>query len=314
MALILSGAATAAYGASKAAPTVADGAADLADLGVGCLAFFDAETNLMIDGTGVTAAAFNDVKLLQIARGVAVGAIISPIIDRRGTMRYEKLIDSAGVAQVTTCSALAIPAATTARDVYTVVIIDNSKVYLPTNKISFSAYGVFATIAAAVDALVLAINDADTGYAGITASRSTNDLVLTADAGQEGVPFQVGLREELEGGTITLTTPPAEPSGSNAQVTALEKELSVYAGNTNQVWLADKYFSGGSLVEAGETYDLYSIKSVNPYSRKDGMDAQYGREITTMVGMVQSYTGATLWEAVAAFAFGPYAGAPEEGA
>lgn len=312
MSLILSGVAAQAYAGAKATPTTIDTASSVADLGDGCLAIVDAETATIIDGTGVAAANFEDVKLIQIARGLATGAILSPVIDRRGIMRYEKLVDSAGVAQVTTISGIALLSPASNRDAYTVVIIDNSKVYLPSNKQQFSAYGTFASVADMVDALVSAINDANTGYDGITASRSTNDLVLTAD--NPGVPFQVGLREGLEGDTITLTTPPAEPTGSNAQIVALEKELSVYNGNTNQVHFADKYWSGSSLVVAGETYDLYTIKHVNPYSRKDGMDAQYGRELTTMVGMVQSYTGQAAFEAVATLAFGPYVGAPESGA
>ena len=309
MSLILSGAAAQAYGGSIAAPTVADGAADLADLGDGCVAFFDAETGLMIDGTGVAAADFNDVKLLQIAVGTAGGSLLSPVMDRRGVLRYEKLVDAAGVAQITTISGIALISPASTRDSYTVLIVDSSKVYLPSNKTAHSTGGIPASIAALVDALVLVINaDQDV----VTASRSTNDLVLTAKVA--GAPFQVGLREGLEGDVITTGTAPVEPTGSAAQMTALELEMSTYEGNTNQVVLAAKYFSRASRVDVAETYDQYTIKTINPYSRKDGQDAQYGREITTIVGFVQSYTGATLFEAVAAFAFGPYAGAPESGA
>lgn len=303
---------TTEYAATIAAPTVADGG-DITDLAPGSLAFFNDEDNALIDGTGVAASDFEDIKILRLGVGLVGGGIaLSPPMDRRGVWRWEKEVYAAGVAQITDVD-VTILSPTSTRDSYTVVIIDTSKPFtIPENKESFSVYGIYASDTLLADAFVTAINDSTTGSSNVTATNNGGDLRLTGDT--NGAPFRVAAREGIEDDTITYDTDPVEPTGTAAQILKLEKELNVYAGHTNKVWLTDEYGTFVQQVVTADTHDMYTLKNINAYSRKDGMDAQYGRELGFIIAQVVSGTQQTLFEAVATLAFGVVAGGAESGA
>lgn len=304
---------TVQYAAAAGTPTTVD-TGSITDLAPGSLAFVDADTNTVIPATTPAATDWDDVKKFYIAVGMADGSVkLSTAIDRRGVMRWDVQSYVAGLPQIQTVTpTLASPQAP--GDIYELTIVDGSDPnFLPENRETFNVVDQTGslTVATLIDAFVLAINDTATGSEIVTATDNTTTLGLTHKTA--GATFFIALRENLEGDVKAQTQAAVAPSGSGAQVAALEQDINVYDGNTNRVWLPSYYFSQAAAVDTAETYDIYAYEGVNPYQRKDGMDAQYGRQISVLVAMPAAATQQANFEAQATFAFGPFAGAPESG-
>lgn len=314
---ILFGTAAANYGADDATNTVDTvNANDINDLEPGSLAFYNADTMALIPGTTPAATDWDDVKRIFIAAGTADGAVLSPVIDRRGIMRWDYQAENSGtaVAQRTDVTPT-VPGTQTSRDAYEITIIDTSDPnFLPDNRETFHVVDQNAnfTVATLIDALVAAINDTETGSSIVTAVDNTTTLQLTHK--NIGGTFSIALRENLEGDTKNVAVAAIAPTGTYAQISALESEFAAYSGDTNRVHFPSYYYSKAGLAEPSvDTYDVYSLVAVNPYERKDGMDAQYGRQIQVLIALPTGATQQGVFEGQATFAFGAYAGAAESG-
>lgn len=304
---------TVQYAAAAGTPTTVD-TGSITDLAPGSLAWIDPDTNTVFAFTGAAAGDFDDVKKLQLAVGTAGGNVkVGPVIDRRGIYRWDLKTYVAGQAQRWDVTPT-LPGTQTSRDAYEITIIDTSDpLFLPEDRETFHVVdqtGSF-TVATLIDALVAAINDSATGSNIVTAVDNTTTLQLTHK--ELGGTFSVALRENLEGDTKAIGVAAIASSGTGAQIAALEQEINVYDGNTNRVHLPSYYYSAGAVADTADTYDIYSLEATNPYQRKDGMDAQYGRQIQMLVAMPNAATQQGNFEAVTTLALGVYSGAPESG-
>lgn len=103
-------------------------------------------------------------------------------------------------------------------------------------------------------------------------NRIVNAVVVGAQVGIQltaidfGTTFAISLSGILESATIEQPEGTVGNSvavnfgeGTSDQVSALEDTYSVERGNTQRVYLANKYFTANSLVTPGATYDLYTL-------------------------------------------------------
>lgn len=265
------------YAASKSS-AAADSAATPDVLAEGAVGIYKFASNKMelVEATGGTVA---DTDEIVIAVGKATGAYVSPLFKAGDATRIKDAY-AAGTAKVITLGSLAIPSTTTKGDEYSIRIIDTDRPDNYNQKYRFSATGVFANVAAMVDDLVAQINASDAPY---TASRSTNDLVITAD--NPGVDFEVTAAQLMEDASITVTTPAVEPVGTPAQVAEYEKDSFDYAqGNYNNFF---KFFpSPASAVDTGATYNVHFITVSPTFPSTDAMDARDSEEFKLILAFV----------------------------
>lgn len=233
------------------------------------------------DLTLITAANVADYlhKPFIIASHSTLGPRISNPIHR--IKELDSNVYAVPVKQVVTISGIALVSGADKYTEYTVKVIDVTKATSPSeDKISSSVLGVYSTIALLVDALVAKINGNPNSV--VTATRSTNDLVLTAT--DYFTNFRVALQGGLELATVTYTTPMTPGIGYGPRVVTLENDYLVYEGYRAR--LDRRYPAPALQASAASNYDIVALEGIYTANAKHGMDALYNRNTLYILAMV----------------------------
>ena len=258
----------------------ADGITDINDLDVlteGSLAIFDQDNNL-IDLTLAVPATVNKFYLaVGRAAGDTSGTKITPLIDR-GTGEYTKKPYVAPVKQVSylgndgATGSLNLPTLV-AGDVAFVRISDVSRGFVPPVDIKRYEYVVQSgdTNVEVVAGIVNAVNNDPTSFviaAAVGASvgiefTAKEDYIAALNMGRSA-SFEIGhdgvfLNSDVITNGVSNSIAPTLGSGDARIVAALEEEFTPEHGNTNKVWLQDKYFNQSRQTVATTDYIMYDI-------------------------------------------------------
>lgn len=188
---------------------------------------------------------------------------------------------AAPVKQVVTISGVALASSATKFDEYGVKVIDVSQGQSPSeNRITYSAIGIFANVAALVDRLVAIINSNQNSI--VVASRSTNNLVLTAK--EFNNRFRVAVQSNLELATITYTTAWSPGVGHGPRLLEIEKDLLAYEGVTNRI--DARYPQTPLQINPASNYDVTVIDWLYTAENKAGTDAIYNRKLNVILAFV----------------------------
>lgn len=187
---------------------------------------------------------------------------------------------AAPVKQVVTISGAALASSPTKFDEYGVKVIDVSKGQSPSeNRITYTAIGEFVDVAGLVDRLVEIINGNKNSI--VVASRSTNNLVLTAKEFENR--FRVAVQSNLENATVTYTTAWSPGVGYGPRIVEIEKDFLAYEGYRNRI--DARYPSPALQSSAATNYDVIVIDSVYTAENKSGTDALYNRKLNVILAM-----------------------------
>lgn len=188
---------------------------------------------------------------------------------------------SAPVKQVVTISGAALASPATKFDEYGVKVIDVSDGQSPSeNRITYSAIGTFADVAGLVDRLVAIINGNANSI--VVASRSTNDLVLTAKNFDNR--FRVAVQSNLELATVTYTTAWNPGIGYGPRLLAIEKDFLAYEGALNRI--DARYPQPPYQINPASTYDVMVVDWIYSANQKTPVDSRYNRNLNVVLAMV----------------------------
>jgi len=188
---------------------------------------------------------------------------------------------AAPVKQVVTISGMALANPATKFDEYGVKVIDVSKGQSPSeNRITYSAIGIFANVAALVDRLVAIINANQNSI--VVASRSTNDLVLTAK--EFNNRFRVAVQSKLELATITYTTAWSPGIGHGPRLLEIEKDFLAFEGVRNRI--DARYPQPPYAINPASNYDVTVVSTLYSANQKAGTDARYNRKLDFILAFV----------------------------
>jgi hypothetical protein len=229
----------------------------------------------------ITAANVNDHKgkPFYIAAHSTIGPrITNPI---HTIINLQNNAYAAPVKQVVTISGIALANPATKFDEYGVKVIDVSKGTSPSeNRITSSAIGVFGNVAALVDRLVAIINGNSNSI--VVASRSTNDLVLTAKEFDNR--FRVAVQGKLELATITYSTAWSPGVGHGPRLLEIEKDFLAYEGVRNRI--DARYPQPPYQINPASTYDVIVLDWVYTANQKAGTDSRYNRNLKAVLAFV----------------------------
>jgi len=245
-------------------------------LTAGQVGIFSADTNALI-----TVANVDDYKgkPFYIASHSAMGPRIGNPIHKITNLRLNAY--AAPVKQVTTISGLALASPATKFDEYSVKVIDVSKGTSPSeNRITYNAVGVFGNVAAMVDRLVAVINGNSNSV--VVASRSTNDLVLTAK--EFDVRFRVAVQGKIENATVTYGTAWSPGAGYGPRLLEIEKDYLAYEGVLNRI--DARYPQPIFAINPASNYETIVLDGVYTANQKAGTDALYNRNLHNLIAVV----------------------------
>lgn len=171
---------------------------------------------------------------------------------------------------------------------YTVAIIETTPGYEPYPRWSYTVTaGASETVSTLIDKLVARINDdtvPENGYNPrlVTAAKvSTNGISLTAI--ENGVHFEVVVRDGLAGQQVRKTTLFNPGAGTPEWVTQLEKEGNTFAGvTTYNARFAEDYGQPVSAVNPAVGYNTYfinNLKTAKSKGKPNKMDTEYSNII-----------------------------------
>lgn len=247
-----------------------------AGLTAGEVGVFSAKDNSLI-----TAANVNDHKghPFYLAGYSATGPRVTNPIHGIKELNYNDYV--APVKQVVTISSITKASVETKYTDYSIKVIDVTDGMSPSEgKLTSEVLGAYTNVAGLVDALVAKINGNKNSV--VVASRSTNDLVLTAK--EFLTNFRVSLGGNLESATITYTTPASVGIGYGPRVHKLEKDFLVYEGYRAR--LDTRYPVPPLQSSAGSNYDVLTMEGIYTANAKHGMDAMYNRNTLYIVAVV----------------------------
>ena len=188
---------------------------------------------------------------------------------------------AAPVKQVVTISGVALASPATKFDEYGVKVIDVSKGTSPSeNRITASAIGIFGSVADLVDRLVAIINGNQNSI--VVASRSTNDLVLTAKEFDNR--FRVAVQSELELATVTYTTAWSPGIGHGPRLAEIEKDYLAYEGVRNRI--DARYPQPPYQIVPASTYDVIVVDWIYSANQKAGTDSRYNRNLHATLAFI----------------------------
>ena len=188
---------------------------------------------------------------------------------------------SAPVKQVVTISGAALASPATKFDEYGVKVIDVSDGQSPSeNRITYSAIGTFANVAGLVDRLVAIINGNPNSI--VVATRSTNDLVLTAKEFDNR--FRVAVQSNLELATVTYTTAWNPGIGHGPRLLEIEKDFLAYEGVLNRI--DARYPQPPYQINPASTYDVMVVDWIYSANQKTPVDSRYNRNLNAVLAFV----------------------------
>lgn len=225
----------------------------------GVIAAFDGYGNVLnLDDASDEGAESALPEEIQFVLGHATFPRLSKMMDVDGIKRVVKKDYSAPVKQVTTISGVPTGTAGTAL-VRVEDLSEKPNFEVVTYEVPVTAAQTAAQI---VDSLVAAINGHPRSV--VVASRSTNNLVLTAK--EFGVSFNTSVDNLFEAVTVAGTTAPERGVGTYEHV----RDLEIAAKGTYGEYYDRDGFLGGTeftdleiFASATETYDLYVVQHQN---------------------------------------------------
>lgn len=214
---------------------------------------------------------------------IAAHSTLGPRISNpiHGIKELNSNVYAVPVKQVVTVSGIALVVGADKYTEYAVKVIDVTKATSPSeDRVTSEVLGVYGSIANLVDALVAKINGNPNSV--VVASRSTNDLVLTAK--NFFTNFRVAVQGGLEQATVTYTTPMTPGVGYGPRVVELENDYLVFEGYRAR--LDTRYPTPALQASAGSNYDIIALEGIYTANAKHGMDALYNRNTLYVLAMV----------------------------
>lgn len=218
----------------------------------GALAIFN-EQGKLVDLNNPTE--FADSKFVTFAVGRLDDQQVIPAIPRQGVKDINVQLYRAGVKQVVTVDCSTLDDA----DVGAVDLVVKETTLSSRNYSKAARASIWKTAgmtaSAALDALVVALNAAKPKF--MTASKSTTNIVLTADA--DDVTIGVSYAELLAGASSTVTTALTHSRGKGEDIVALEQECTAQEGNGNYVNNPDLWYKRTLEALAATNYDVITV-------------------------------------------------------
>lgn len=178
-------------------------------------------------------------------------------IQLRGIRRLYGTPYKAYALEVSTITPPALPTTTTAYDSY-LLHVTETPVTKEVKSWTFQVVGVFANLAAMIDAMVLKINNR--ANIPFTASRSSNTLLITAKYPTKVYSF--GFDDYLYGSTVVKSTPMDLGSGNLYQIAKKEKNYNGEQGWFDQI---DRRMPGIDQLALEDNYIVYNVEFVNTF-------------------------------------------------
>lgn len=211
-------------------------------------------------------------------------------IQLKGIRRLYGTPYQASVLEVSTITPPALPTTGTIYDEY-LLHITESPITKEVKSWSFEVQGIFANLAAMIDAMVLQINNRKNMP--FTASRTSNTLLITAKYYTKVYSF--GFDGFLYPSTVTKSTAMVVGNGNLWQMQYKEKNNGGEQGWQDQL---DRRMPGIDLLALDDHYDVYLIDFVNIGDLKDETDDTFSNQEGLIVAIPQGTTQATIYEAI----------------
>lgn len=258
-----------AYAAKVGGGAIID-ANEIGVLAPGALAIFNDKNQLVTPAN--IATTLPDAKSVRYVLGgvdTAEGGIFSLPVER-AVARYDAKNYSAPVKEVQfigndgLVGALNLPATLIAGTTANIRIIkSDSGQEIATDKFRYEYYVKAGDTNVEIVAGLVAKINADSSSP-VTAAVVGASVGIELTAKEFGQVFEVGTDEVLEDATVvkggTSNSVAIEfGCGTATQIAAMEEEFVAELGDTNKVWLRDKYFSKAPKVDPALTYDTYTI-------------------------------------------------------
>lgn len=304
-----------AYAGTRVAPTVAEGATTPDLLAAGAFGVYGFHRNTdgnerfsLITHTAATTFAVagaykakdtdftgNNIKFFlgaNSANAQAVGSASQPRqsseIQLRGIRRLYATPYEAATLEVSTITPPALPTVATVYDEYFLHITE-TPITKEVKSFSFEVQGIFANLAAMIDAMVLQVNNRKNMP--FTASRSSNTLLITSKYFTK--VFQFGFDGFLYPSTVTKSTPMKLGSGNLYQVTKKEKNYNGEQGWSDQL---DRRMPGIDQLSLDDHYIMYIVDFVNVFLANHEQNGTNTEQETITIAVPQGTAQAQVLE------------------
>lgn len=212
-------------------------------------------------------------------------------ISLRGIRRLVGTDYQAAVAEISTITPPALPTTTaTVYDEY-ILHVTQTPITKEVKSFTFEVQGIFANLAAMIDAMVLQINNRRN--IPFTASRTSNTLLITSTYLNKVYSF--GFDGYLYGATVAKSTPMVIGNGNIGQLQKKEKNNGGEQGWQDQL---DRRMPGIDALAQDDHYDVYLIDFVNVGDLKDETDDTFTNQETLTIAIPDGSAQGTALEAI----------------